>query len=142
VAGASELIEANAIDNARLAELAGLVADGTLSPEHVRKAAADLKATIAGRETKLAGLAGRSAVDRMDGYLAERWEKMDVDDKVAVIKSLVRYVTVTPPLVRGRNTFDPDRIKIEWKFLALSQIKWPEPTGDSDDGPTDDERYG
>jgi DNA invertase Pin-like site-specific DNA recombinase len=143
VAGAAELIEANAVDNARLAGLADLVADGTFSPGHVRNAAADLKSAIAGREAKLAGLAGRSAVDRMDGHLAERWDSMPAEDKVAVIKSLVRYVTVSPPITRGRNTFDSRRLRIEWKFLALSQIEWPELIGEKpDDGLTDEEHYG
>jgi len=123
---AQALRVANAVDAGKLASLADLVADGTLTPDAVRKAAAPLKNAIASREAQLAERAGRSALDRFAGRVVADWAKLDVEDQRAVLLSLVRRVVVGPK-VAGHG-WHPERLTPVWRFSALAAIKWPEPT--------------
>ena len=130
IAGATELIEANAADEAKLANLADLVADGTLNPVHVRKAAATLKADIAARNAKLAGLAGRSALDRLTGNVRKQWDTLSSEDKRAVLLSFCKGIVIAPSKVKGQHHLDRSRISIAWRVDALESLEQALPSED------------
>lgn len=46
--------------------------------------------------------------------LSPSWDSMNLDRQRAIVSALVESVHIGPA-VRGRNTFDPDRITIMWK---------------------------
>jgi len=66
------------------------------TPDQVRKASVSLREAISGREAQLSQLAGRSALDRFAGRIVADWDTFDVEDKRAVLLSLVSHVTVRP----------------------------------------------
>lgn len=48
------------------------------------------------------------------GALTAAWEHMGFDRQRAVVATYIDRVVVNPPLVRGRHSFDPDRVAIAW----------------------------
>lgn len=96
----------------RLADLAGLLADGTLSAADVRSASARLRAEVDAGEVVLADAlrpnvlaAFASAED-----VRARWDAADLDTRRAVVDALVE-VTVYPP-GRGARRFDPSSVRV------------------------------
>jgi DNA invertase Pin-like site-specific DNA recombinase len=58
--------------------------------------------------TALEGFVGRSAV------LRDRWPRLGIDQKHAIITAMLIHVIVGPGR-RGYNRFDPDRFKLAWR---------------------------
>ena len=67
------------------------------------------------------------------GAARDYWESLTFDQRHAVLKSAVQYVTIDPAAVKGRNKYDPRRLTVAW---------W-QPPGDGlisgAEGPADDE---
>ncbi len=46
--------------------------------------------------------------------LRQAWADGDFDVRRAILSAVVRRVVIGPVAVRGRNTFDPSRVEVEW----------------------------
>ena len=116
--------------NTRLANLADLVADGTLTPDAVRKASMTLRDTIKANESQLAQLAGRSALDNFAGRVAANWDTFDVEDQRAILLSLLECVKLQSS--NGKTLQGVGRLNLVWKWEALASIAWEsvEPTAE------------
>lgn len=44
-----------------------------------------------------------------------RWPGLDVDQQRAVLAAVMERIDIGPPVLRGRNTFDPARVAITWR---------------------------
>lgn len=97
-------------DRARLAELGARLALGEMSDEAFTAAEKVLLDRIAVNE-QTASKVG-TMPDLAD--LAARWDDLEVADRRRVIDVLVERVEIAPAL-RGRNTFDPDRVTVVWR---------------------------
>ena len=116
-------------DNAKLANLADLVADGTLTPDAVRKASGTLRNAIAEREVRLSTLGGRSALDRFAGRVVADWDSFSPEDQRSIILSLVTGVRVNTATHKRTGSA---RQHLMWKVHALAAIDWDqvEPTAE------------
>jgi DNA invertase Pin-like site-specific DNA recombinase len=97
---------------ARMASLADLVADGTLTTDAVRSASARLREEIETAETELAD-AGR--IDVLAGFAGmcaagDRWREITMEERRTVVAALFE-VTILPP-GRGARRFDPETVQI------------------------------
>lgn len=96
----------------RLAQLADLLADGTLTPEAVRTTSARLKGELAAIEEQMAD-AGR--VDVLGPLVAAEdvraaWRRLDVERKRAVVDALMTVTLHSPG--RGARAFDPATVEV------------------------------
>ncbi|MFC6172638.1 recombinase family protein [Subtercola frigoramans] len=96
----------------RKADLAGLVADGTLSRADVKEAGDRLNARLAEIDRLL------QAADSPVALLSEdeQWAglgALNLDRQRALIETLMTVCLLRAP--RGRKTFDPDTVSVTWK---------------------------
>jgi DNA invertase Pin-like site-specific DNA recombinase len=108
--------EANAI-RARRDELAAELADDTITPAEWRTIRERLNAKLAAVEEKMADAsAARVFADVPLGTHKVRaaFDRLDMDRQRAVINVMLT-ATVMPAHKRGRHTFDPERVVIEWR---------------------------
>ncbi len=125
-AEAAALRVANAEDSATAEDIAEMVKDRLLSVDEARASLTTLREAIAGREAKLASLAGRSALDRFAGRVTTEWDTMTPEDQRAVYFAVVTSVRVAPAgTVGGLGRLVP-----MWRFAVLADIDWPEPTAE------------
>lgn len=103
------------VKRTRLAQLAELVGDGTLTPDQVRNTKRRLTSEIAQLEAQLAD-AGRgnatAALLAADDIVAA-WRALDVDQQRTFIGSVVESITLHP-VGQGAKRFRPDTIQIRW----------------------------
>jgi site-specific DNA recombinase len=106
--------ELNAL-TARLAELAELHADGTVTAAQLRAGTQRARARIHALEDELmdAGRANVLGPILNGGDVAATWKGMDVDRRRAIIATLVRVVVY--PAGQGRRDFNPATVHIEWR---------------------------
>lgn len=99
----------------RLDDLATALADGLLTLPAVRRASGELKKELAKAEAQIASLSRADVLAPFVGGVDVRaaWEAADLGAKRAVIETLMT-VTILKPL-RGRQTFDPATLAIDWK---------------------------
>jgi DNA invertase Pin-like site-specific DNA recombinase len=100
---------------ARLAQLAGLLADGVLTETSVREASARLRCEVAEIEAQMAD-AGRADVlgpliTAED--VATAWDGLDVDRRRAVVQTLMTVTLLSPG--KGRRTFDAASVEVDWR---------------------------
>jgi hypothetical protein len=100
----------------RLAGLAALVADGTLTPDDVREAVEPLRARLADVEADLATHARTPVLDGLEGVLdrlEDVWPTLNTDRQRALVGL---FMTVTLNRAQqGRKGFDPETVRIDWK---------------------------
>jgi hypothetical protein len=97
----------------RLDELAEDFADGAIDRRQWATARKRLEARRDALNARLAA-SGPSPLAALTGDIYEGWERLNFDQRRAVIAAVVDRVIVNPA-VRGRNTFDPDRVNIRWR---------------------------
>lgn len=103
--------------DAELDALADDYADGAISRDAYKKAAARLEAR---RVDAQQALSASATQDRRSGVLTDpvplgqRWPDMNFDQRRVVVDAVVDRIVVGPA-VRGRNFFDPDRVSIVWR---------------------------
>jgi site-specific DNA recombinase len=99
----------------RLNDVAGLVADGTLTAAQARSAADRLKVERAAVEVRIADAGRVDVLGPLVGAEDVRaaWEGLDTDRQRAVIDTLMT-VTIYP-VGRGSRTFRPQTVGIAWK---------------------------
>ena len=113
----SPIVYALETAEAHLAELAEDYYDKrSITKAQFRKASDALTARIGTLRAQAAVMERGTVARRVAGdplSLARRWEAMTVDEKRAILFAYIESVEVGPG-VKGRNTFDPDRVKVEW----------------------------
>lgn len=101
----------------RLTELAEAFADGELTRVQLAAATKKLTATSSADRERLATINGRRDMVRYVGQgdqVRERWHAMSLDQRRAVIRSVIESVVVHPA-TPGLKRFDPDRIELRWR---------------------------
>lgn len=100
----------------RLAGLAALVADGTLTPDDVREAVEPLRARLADVEAALATHARTPVLDGLEGVLdrlEDVWPTLTTDRQRALVGL---FMTVTLHRAQqGRKGFAPETVTVTWK---------------------------
>lgn len=114
------LVAENADDNKRLAELEDAFAQGDLTRAGLQRNGRLIRERMEGRNAELADLEGQTALSRYPGGIAEHWDDLDMDDRRAILKTLVEYVDVKPG--GGRKSFDPGRFDIRWRLEAVGNL--------------------
>lgn len=99
---------------ARIDDLAELVADGTLTAQAARDAAKPLKAKVEHLEARIEAVRGVDGLplDELAQDVPGRWGMLTLAQKRAIIRNLMT-VTVLPQ--GGKKTFDPNSVRIDWK---------------------------
>ncbi len=99
----------------RLDDLATGLADGLLTLKAVRSASERLQRELAEVEAKIAATVEVDALAPLIGAadVEEVWQRLDLEQKRGAIDALM-VVTLLSPL-RGRQAFDPDTVRIEWR---------------------------
>jgi len=100
--------------DAKLAELAAMWADGELDRPSWRAARERLEKQRAEAEAGLRQYSQSGAVADLASDLRSRWPTLSLGQRRAVLDAVLESVTVGPA-VRGRNTFDANRVTIRWK---------------------------
>lgn len=122
------LVQANAEDGTRLAELEDAFAAGDLTRAGLQRNAKAIKERIGERQSRISALSGNAALDRFGGDVAGHWDELSSADKRSVVLTLVTSIEVRPKGKGGFNTFDPGRLVFHWRLGALAQAveRWAE----------------
>jgi DNA invertase Pin-like site-specific DNA recombinase len=102
----------------RLVELAQMWAAGEISrPAYMaaQKVIDDQLAEARGRMGELAAVSAVSPYMDKPGLLRRRWGKLTDDQRRTILAAVIDNITIAPVLVRGRHSFDPDRVHTTWK---------------------------
>jgi DNA invertase Pin-like site-specific DNA recombinase len=119
---ASALVLANSEDESKLSEIDDMFADGEIDRKTYLKQSQRLRNRIDDRNTELTGLQGNNALERLGGSIQSRWDTLSAEDKRAVVRSLVAEIKVSKVITKGRNTFDPARVLIEYRTDAITKV--------------------
>lgn len=130
----ADIAEEIARDRATVLELAAGIANGSLSIVLAQSAAATIESRIAENMIALAAsqdVPALASVDPETGrafYLRDIWEEdytsadgtvhvgdTDADERRWIIRERISSITVLPSTVRRTFTFNPARLKIEWR---------------------------
>ena len=101
-----------------LAELAAMLAAGTLSMKDYKTAHTGLSARLSAAENELAQTDVHNALARMAGDVAtlgDRWPDLDLELQRRIIAGVLDHVVIHPSLVPGRPKVDLDRVEPIWK---------------------------
>jgi DNA invertase Pin-like site-specific DNA recombinase len=155
---AQALVVANADDEAKVSELADLLASGDLDPSAYAKATKRLRSAIEGRQAELASLRSGTALDLLGGSVADSWDDLTPADRVAILGTFVKAVRVKRSTthrgrVHGGGPFDSARVRIVWRWASLATAAlgvWDAMSEAEQEAAheavlatlTDDERYG
>jgi len=115
-----QIVQENATDERKLSELSDMLADGDLDRSAYVKQSKRLHDRIEARHSQLAGIQGQSALDRLGGHVAERWDEMSADDKRSIVTTFAPIIKVRPATRYG-NTFDTRRLWWGWRYSALAK---------------------
>ena len=106
--GATDPLGERAEAEGRMAELAGDYAAGEITRAEWQTARAILAERLAALP------AAPVPTLRLPANVAADWPTLDLDQRRRFLAYAVESVTIGPA-VRGRNTFDPDRITVAWR---------------------------
>ena len=104
-------------DRLQLDELAQMYGHKEMTAREWTAAKAPIQQRIATNERRLNAFTGTSALDGYVGNakaLRGQWDTIDPPRQRAIISALLNSITIGAG-VRGRNKFDPSRIKPDWK---------------------------
>jgi DNA invertase Pin-like site-specific DNA recombinase len=123
---AQALVMANADDEAKVSELADLLASGDLDPAAYAKATKRLRGAIEERQAQLASLRSESALDLLGGSVADAWDDLSQADRCAILGQFVSAVRVRRSTthrgrVHGGGPFDSARVTIVWRWASLAK---------------------
>ena len=119
---ARQLVLANAEDDKVLSELSDMLGDGEIDRKNYQKQSLRLRERIEGRDTELASLRGRTALSRLGGDVQSGWQDMSADDKRSILLSIVDRIEVGKATNPGSHNFDPDRLKVVFRYEAIYKI--------------------
>ena len=123
-----ELVQQNAADGQRLADLEDAFATGDLTRAGLARNSKAIRERIEERSGRISTLSGQSALDRFGGRVSEHWDELTADEHRTIILSLVRSIEVTPKGRGGFNSFDAKRLLFHWRWVTLAEIgeRWAE----------------
>jgi DNA invertase Pin-like site-specific DNA recombinase len=99
----------------RLAELAEMFAAGEIGRAEWSRARQGLAQRLDEARGSEAGAVRQTITsDLLAGVAADTWPAMSLDQKRAVISTVLESITISPTTKAG-NKFDPDRIDLRWK---------------------------
>ena len=101
-----------------LAELAAMVAAGSLSMKDYKTMHTGLSARLSAAENELAQTDVHNALARMAGdvaTLAERWPDLDLELQRRIISGVIEHVVIHPSTAPGRPKVNLDRVEVIWK---------------------------
>ncbi|WP_367402094.1 recombinase family protein [Kocuria marina] len=111
-----EAIEA---DTARLDELMEMWTDGELTRAQFRTAQERLSKRLEDNRRAFSRLTHPADAAEYVGRGSElraKWSTLNLDQQVAIIKSVLRKVTILPATTTGRHGLDPARVVPEWRL--------------------------
>lgn len=123
---AQALVRANAADEAKVSELADLLASGDLDPAAYAKATKRLRSAIEERQAQLASLRSGTVLDLLGGSVVESWDTLPQADRAAILRQFVTAVRVRRSTTRrgrvhGGGPFDSARVRIVWRWGSLAK---------------------
>lgn len=116
-----ELVQKIAHEGARLADLEDAFAAGDLSRAGLQRNAKTIRDGIDALQVRLVGLRGTSTLDRFSGSIRDHWDELTADDKRTIVQSFTDGIIVNRKGKGGFNVFDPDRVKIRWRWGAVAE---------------------
>lgn len=119
---ARSLVMENAADEKMLTQLEDDYADRTIDKKAYIRQSRRLQDRIEKRDGRLTAMRGQSALDRLGGHVAERWDEMSAEDRRMIVLAVVNQVTVGAQLVKGSNRFDPKRLGWSFRYEQLSKV--------------------
>jgi len=101
--------------NDRLDDLATGLEEGLLSLSSVRQSSQRLRAELAEVEARMHTAAHADVLGPLVASedIEAHWNQMDLQQQRTVIDAIMKITLLSPK--RGRNTFDPKTVKIEWR---------------------------
>jgi len=118
----AKLLQQNAKDNERIADLEDAFGAGDLSREGLQRNARPLREQVADRTSRIAGLQGFSVLHPFTGHVDEHWDQLSADERRSVILSFLVSVKVKPKARGGFNRFDPKRLLFVWRYGGLARL--------------------
>jgi len=105
-------------DEARLAEVDAMFADGEIDRVSRRRMADQLQARIADGRSALAAANKTEALADLFGQgreLRQRWDTLTMERQRSVLSALVDHVVVHPASRTGTHGLDPSRVEAVWR---------------------------
>jgi hypothetical protein len=112
------VMDALAVDRARVGDITDAFADGTLSREQFARANARVQQRIADAEAELRdhdALGPISTLPVNAAALAPAWDAMTIDERRHVLAALVKHVDVLPAEQPVR-VWNPNRLQPRWRW--------------------------
>ncbi len=103
----------------RLDSAAESYAQGRLPPRAFERATAIIQHEQQALRKQFGQMAAVSALDAYaarPGMLRDNWPRLSLDQRRAVLSAVIKRIVVSGAIVRGRPSFDPERVSIEWRF--------------------------
>lgn len=99
----------------RLDDLATGLEEGLLTLTAVRKSSDRLRVELAATEARMHNATHADVLGPLvtSGDVAATWDKLDLKQKRSAVDALVTVTLLAPK--RGRQEFDPESVRIEWK---------------------------
>lgn len=116
VAGLGDAVSA---DTAQLEDLARLWADAQITRAEWAAARPRIESRLERNRRTLARLTHRTAIDTFVGHgdvLRGRWEGLNLDRQVAIIKAVMDHVVIHPATRPGLKGLDADRVEPVWRL--------------------------
>jgi len=114
------IVAENAADEQRRNELGDMLADGDIDRASYVKQTRRISERIEAGHAQLAGIQGQSALDRLGGSVRDRWDEISADDRRSIVATFAPVIKVKPATRHG-NTFDSDRLDIQWRWDAIKE---------------------
>ena len=105
-------------DQARLDELAGLYADGSVSAREWMAARNPIEARIHDTQRRLAHATDTSALNGLTGngtVVREQWDSLGIDRRQAIIRAVLDHAIIGPG-TPGARTLDIHRVQPQWRL--------------------------
>ena len=123
-----EILKAIAVDEAKLAELSDMLADGDIDRAAYVRQTRRVSERLSAAQARLASLRGSTVLGRLGGSVQATWSELSAEDKRTIMLSLCRYVKVRQAtrdangIYHGGKVFDPSRVSIVGSMAAMANL--------------------
>ena len=114
----SVLAAAIEADDGKLSDLASMWADGEITRGEWSTARNRIEKRLTANRRTMARLTNTSALQSYLGHgqdLRGRWDDLNLDRQVRIVKAIVDQVVIHPATTPGRKGLDPSRVEIVWR---------------------------